>query len=99
MNDTQGPGGLGGLAGLQKKEIPPLPGLKFYSYFAVALASLMAADLSVIYSRGLMIPSGTLPARPIMADALPFKPRNDYNDIISRNIFNNDGLIPDVQGA
>jgi general secretion pathway protein C len=59
----------------------------------------MAADLSSLYVRGMMVPHTAPPTRRAPFETAPFKSRNDYNDIIARNIFNSDGLIPDVQIA
>jgi general secretion pathway protein C len=71
----------------------------FLPYIFVLLLALMAADLTTVGVRSYMIPAGAPPSKRQNLEAPPYKPLADYGDILSRNIFNSDGFIPEVQVA
>lgn len=88
--------GPGGLSRRRAKSVYQ----KYLPYFFVLATALMVADLAVIKARYYMIPMGQPPTkRPTVDMMLSYKPRSLYDDIIARNIFNSDGLIPDTQVA
>src|SRR4051812_17182890 len=71
----------------------------FLPYITVACLALMAADLTAVYLRSLMIPSAAPATRRRNPESPPYKPLTDYNDILARNIFNSDGFIPELEVA
>jgi general secretion pathway protein C len=66
-------------------------------YAFITFAALMVADLTALNFRSLMIPKNAPPASHPTQEFANYKPRNDYNDILNRNIFNSDGIIPDIK--
>lgn len=74
---------------------------KYYVTLLCLMISYMIADLTVLYYRPYMLPSkkDVAPPRPTRS----FRPRNqsiaDYNAITDRDIFNEDGKIPDPLSA
>lgn len=75
-----------------------LPFKSALPYVMVSLMGLMAADLVATYARSLMIPTSAPAGKPRRTPPPPFKSRSDYNNILARNIFNSDGLIPSDGG-
>jgi general secretion pathway protein C len=46
-----------------------------------------------------MLPTSQAPVRQVHMEMTQYKPRGIYDDILSRNIFNSDGIIPELQVA
>lgn len=71
----------------------------FYPYLLFIFLGYCLADLSSLYIRSYMIPDRA----PTTKEAAPFvneqQPKGAYNTIITRNIFNADGTIPDALAA
>lgn len=76
---------------------PPLGSI--YIYFIVALLGYMLADLTILNFRDLLIPRQPPPDRPRQAQTIAQVPRQKYDIITGKNIFNIDGKIPDPIGA
>lgn len=72
---------------------------KFIPLAAIAVIALMLADLLAIKSRYYMIPTGAVITRKMGVQQAAFKARSIYDEILSRNIFNSDGFIPDTMVA
>src|SRR5262245_27880425 len=68
-------------------------------YVTVCLMALMLADLFSTYMRGLMIPKAAPPAKPSSGEPDIFKAKGEYAAILSKNIFNSDGIIPNLQST
>ncbi|MDZ4678262.1 MAG: type II secretion system protein GspC [Oligoflexia bacterium] len=76
-----------------------LPFKKYMPHAAIGILALMAADLTSVNLRSLMLPKGTTTSKKSIGPVTQYKPRSNYDDILARNIFNSDGLIPDVMVA
>lgn len=68
---------------------------KFLPYLFFIFLGYCVADLLILNYRDLMLPSQPPPARPKRPSGLDSNNRGAYNSIISRNIFNAEGTIPD----
>lgn len=68
---------------------------KFLPYLFFIFLGYCLADLLILNYRDLMLPSQPPPARPKRSSSLDSNNRGAYNSIISRNIFNAEGTIPD----
>ncbi len=71
---------------------------KFLPFAVSAVVALGLADLAVIFSREFMLPiqvpqSGLPPAA-----NLPMASRSQYTSVVARNIFNENGIMPDPVG-
>jgi general secretion pathway protein C len=75
------------------------PGEKYYMYAACVFTGLLVADLATMNFRDLMLPTKAPPARPVRIEASNHLNRGDYENIISRDPFNADGMIPDPVGT
>jgi general secretion pathway protein C len=71
----------------------------YLPYIFVLFLALMMGDLAALYLRSFMIPTGTTQGKHVVQEQTLYKPRNDYDPILARNIFNSDGFIPEVQIA
>ncbi len=76
---------------------PPLE--KFYVLALCALISYMIADLSVLNYRPNLIPKEPPPIRPTKSTRARPQSLAEYNVITERDIFNEDGKIPDPLSA
>jgi len=78
----------------QKTPHPPFE--KWYPYILFIFIGYCLADLSILAYRDRMLPDSAPAAHPKapLVDTSPS--RMAYNDIISRNIFNSSGVIPDA---
>ena len=74
------------------KNRPPLEA--FYVYFLALFAGFMIADLGILYVRPAMLPTQVPPMKPTHAIRQQFTSIDQYNRIRDRNIFNQDGKIP-----
>ncbi len=68
-------------------------------YVFVAAIGAMMADLTGVAMRAHMIPNAAPNAKPKTVEPPPYRPLSDYNDILARNVFNSDGIIPDIEIA
>ncbi len=75
------------------KSKPALEKLLPYLFFI--FLGYCIADLLVLNFRDLMLPSQPPPSHPKRTNGLDSNNRGAYNSIISRNIFNAEGIIPD----
>jgi general secretion pathway protein C len=66
-------------------------------YVVLVIIAMMGADLTGLNFRLSMLPKTAPPGQKPSQEFAPFRPRGDYNDILARNIFNSDGIIPDIQ--
>ncbi len=73
---------------------PPLEGL--YPYIVFLFLGYCIADLVVIELRGHMIPNSVPPSKPAQMLPADMLSRGTFTPIISRNIFTEDGSIPDA---
>ncbi|MBK9293375.1 MAG: general secretion pathway protein GspC [Oligoflexia bacterium] len=74
--------------------------LNYTPHVAILLIAAMAADLTAVMSRQYMMPMPMVSSKKnILELAKPYKPLSSYDDILARNIFNSDGIIPDIQVA
>jgi general secretion pathway protein C len=76
-----------------------VPLKKYLPFAAIGLTALMLADLTSVALRGYMLPKGTNVNRKTSVPMAQYKARSVYDDILTRNIFNSDGLIPEVMVA
>lgn len=76
---------------------PPLE--KYYVLGLCALISYMVADLGVLYYRPNMIPAEAPPVRPAKGNRVRPQSLAEYSAITDRDIFNEDGKIPDPLSA
>jgi general secretion pathway protein C len=72
---------------------------KYYALAMCALISYMVADLGVLYYRPNMLPKEAPPIRPTKMNRQKMQSLADYSVITERNIFNEDGKIPDPLSA
>lgn len=85
---------------LRGQKMPSSSSLKKAApYIFVSLLSFMLADLTATAFRSEMIPKAAVTTKKMNYETVPYKGRNDYNDILARNIFNSDGIIPDLETA
>lgn len=61
----------------------------------ILLASLLTADLAILYARQYLIPSSSPTTRPPSYQGSVFPDRSQYEVIVSRNLFSGDNIIPD----
>ncbi len=69
-----------------------------YTYALLALVGYMIADLAILYGRDKLLPTTLPPPRSPSQSAAQAKPRDSYNSITAKNIFNYDGKIPPAIG-
>lgn len=72
---------------------------KLLPYLFFIFLGYCVADLLILNFRDLMLPNQPPPAHPKRASSLDSNNRGAYNSIISRNIFNPEGVIPDALTA
>jgi hypothetical protein len=72
---------------------------KYAPLLVMLLTAWMIGDLISVKSRQYMIPTSQPPSKRINLDMAQYKPRSIYDDITIRNIFNSDGIIPELQVA
>lgn len=96
---SQGPSSDTTLLGARSRMIAnrEIPFQATLPYLFAALLGFLAADFTALYSRQFMIPNSTVPMRRMnMNPDMPVTAiRQDYDNIVSRNIFNSDGVIPE----
>lgn len=73
---------------------PPLE--EFYPYILGSTIGLMAADVAVTTSRSFMLPDQAPPITRSAQKSRGMKMQSEYSNIVQRNIFNSDGVIPDA---
>lgn len=73
-----------------------LPFEKFIPYLLAIFIGFCIADLVILEYRDLMLPQSAPPSRPRSNTNENFVGRGTYNNIVSRNIFSSDGIIPDA---
>lgn len=61
----------------------------------ILLASLLTADLGILYARQYLIPSASPTVRPPSYSGPVFPDRSQYEVIVARNLFSGDNIIPD----
>jgi len=61
----------------------------------ILIASFLAADLAVLYSRQFLLPTANPVARLPQPLAENFPDRSQYQTVVSRNLFSGDNIIPD----
>ncbi|MCB0342440.1 MAG: hypothetical protein KDD59_09345 [Bdellovibrionales bacterium] len=76
---------------------PPFEGA--YIYLLMLFIGYMMADLGMIYTRPLLLPEQAPPTKQIKTTRERQKQLSDYTTITSRNVFNEDGVIPPPKGA
>lgn len=77
----------------QKSSIGSRPRFEpYYIHALLAFIALLTSDLLIVANRGLMMPTGAAPVRKSQAPLRKEKPA--YDQIIARNMFNADGVIP-----
>ena len=81
----------------QKRQGEKVPFEFALPYLFVALLGAMAADLTSLSLRSLMIPNAAPPGKRSLYQPPAYKPRPSYDNILARNIFNSDGFIPEVK--
>lgn len=69
---------------------------RWYPLIASTLVGYCLADISILYLRPAMLPTKAPPAKQSLPIFDQSPPRGSYNSIISKNIFNWDGTIPDA---
>ncbi|NCN41078.1 PDZ domain-containing protein [bacterium] len=72
---------------------PPFEG--FYIYALIGLIAYFAADLTVVHFRPKMLPTNPPPTRPNFNERMEMKGLDHYSSVFKKNIFNEDGKIPD----
>jgi general secretion pathway protein C len=78
-----------------KIKFSPQNWTKWYPYILATFLGFAVADLVILSIRPYMLPTKVPPAKPSQRIALSNENRGTYNTIISRNIFNWDGIIPE----
>lgn len=78
----------------RKRPLKKLPADKYYPWVLVVLIAWWSADLIVLNSRGLMLPTQPPPMRPAKDAAMDPVDIASYRPITDRNIFSSDGKIP-----
>ncbi len=73
-----------------------VPFEKLYPYLLAIFIGFCVADLVILEYRDLMLPQSAPPSRPRSNATESFVGRGTYNNIVSRNIFSSDGVIPDA---
>jgi general secretion pathway protein C len=76
---------------------PPLE--KYYPYLLAIFVGYVLSDLGLLYMRPMMLPKEAPPIRPSRQIRTKVQNLAEYNVITSRNIFNEDGVIPPPVGA
>ncbi|MCC6278602.1 MAG: PDZ domain-containing protein [Oligoflexia bacterium] len=79
--------------------IKDFPLQKYAPHLTAGIVALMGADLTSVYVRQSMLPSSAPPMAPVPIIQSQYKPKSDYDSVLDRNIFNSDGIIPEVQIA
>jgi general secretion pathway protein C len=79
-----------------KIKFSPQNWTKWYPYLLATFLGYAVADLVILSIRPSMLPTKVPPAKPSQKIAQSSENRGAYNTIISRNIFNWDGVIPDA---
>lgn len=79
------------------KHRPPFEA--FYLYGLALLLGYWMADLGTLYVRPSLLPTQPPPSRPARAIKSNFTDITRYNPITDRNVFNEDGMIPDKLSA
>lgn len=74
----------------------PLQG--FYPYVVMVLLAFLMADLANNFIRPYMIPQSSPSQRTENFEPPPYVSEFAYNEILDRNIFNSDGVIPEITG-
>jgi general secretion pathway protein C len=83
------------VAPVRKALVTKPPFEHLYPYALSALIGYIAADLTVLAYRDLMLPKSPPPMKQKLSRTLVPPARYQYNQVITRNIFNSDGVIPD----
>lgn len=74
------------------KNRPPFEGA--YLYLLALFAGYLIADVGILMVRPAMLPTQPPPNRPVRMPSAPFTDVSKYQPISKRNIFNQDGKIP-----
>lgn len=78
------------------KKISPQNWTRWYPFILATFVGYATADLVILTIRPTMLPTKAPPMRPATRPMTNEEPRGAFNTIISRNIFNWDGAIPDA---
>lgn len=85
--------------GLKDKSGPRPVWEKLYPYVFILILAYTTADILILAYRDKMLPTQPPPAKPKNINLTTGLERGAFNTIISRNIFNSDGVIPPaIQG-
>lgn len=76
-----------------------LPFSQFIPYLATLVLAAMAADIAAIYTRSYLIPTTAPNLAKKQDQPVPFRQKGEFDVILTRNIFNSDGIIPLVGGG
>ncbi len=76
-----------------KNKRPPFE--KWHPYLLCLLLAYAIADITILNFRDYFLPKGAPPSRPPPRIGFEMTSRGSYNSVISRNIFNSAGIIPD----